>query len=439
MVAWARSPRVRFPGVDRAGAKPRTRRRRGLRLMALGCAFASPRALAADSDFETIRLVYQAPAPCPGVDAFLALVRRSAPRLRLAGDDDSARTFLVRVQGVRAARGRLTVAKDGAIVGLREVEGATCEEVSRVLAFAVALAIDPKAKPPLDIGPPQPSAASPGRPSRIAADTSSALPPSDTPVDAASTLPSSPVPAAPTAQTPPLSLTTPPSGDVPPQRSTTPPSADVRPQRSTTAPSADVPPQRSTTPPSADVPPHRLTTPPSADVPSAWWAVSAHGFAASGLAPNATFGGGPSVDLGRRVGSLRPAIRLGLDYSSSAPASVDGARVTFSNALLSLEGCPTTWDLGRISFLPCARFDGGARIAAGEGLPNARTVVRPWLDLGAMIHFRIRVGGLSFADLAGGVLFAAIQDRVFLSPDVTVHSVPALGGRGEIALGVAFR
>jgi len=200
-----------------------------------------------------------------------------------------------------------------------------------------------------------------------------------------------------------------------------------------------VAPQRSTTPPSADVPPQRSTTPLSAEVPSAWWAVSAHGFAASGLAPNATFGGGPSVDLGRRVGSLRPAIRLGLEYSSSAPASADGARVTFSNALLSLEGCPTTWDLGRISFLPCARFDGGARIAAGEGLPNARTVVRPWLDLGAMIHFRIRVGGLSFADLAGGVLFAAIQDRVFLSPDVTVHSVPALGGRGEIALGVAFR
>jgi hypothetical protein len=415
MVAWARSSRVRLPGVDRAGAKVRTRRCRGLRLIALGCAFASPRALAADSDFEAIRLIYHAPAPCPSVDAFVVEVRRSAPRLRLAGDEDSARMFLVNVQGERAARGRLAVAKDGAIVGVREVEGATCEEVSRVLAFAVALAVDPKAKPPPDrISPRQPSAASPVRPSRIAADTSSALPPTDIPVDAASTLPSSPVPTAPTVQTPPLSLTTPPSADV-------------------------LSPSPSRAPPSADVPPQRLTTPPSADVPPAWWAVSAHGFAASGLAPNDTFGAGPSVDLGRRVGSLRPAIRLGLDYSSSAPASADGARVTFSNFLLSLEGCPTTWDLGRISFLPCARFDGGARIAAGEGLPNARTVVRPWLDLGAMIHFRIRVGGLSFADLGGGVLFAAIQDRVFLSPDVTVHSVPALGGRGEIALGVAFR
>ena len=347
-----------------------------LPLMALGWAFVGPRALAADSDFETIRLVYQAPATCPSVEGFLAEVRRSAPRLRLAGADDSARTFLVNVQGERAARGRLTVAKDGAIVGQRDVEGSTCGEVSRVLAFAVALAVDPNAKPPPDRigGPPQPGAASPVWPSRVAADTSS-------------TPPSSPVPAAPAAQTPSLSL----------------------------------------------------TTPPSADVQSAWWAVSAHALAASGLAPNATFGGGPSVDLGRRIGNLRPVIRLGLDYSSSAPASTDGAIVTFSNALLSLEGCPTTWDLGRISFLPCARFDGGVRIAAGEGIPNARTVVRPWVDLGAMARFRIRVRGPSFVDLGGGVLFAAVQDRVFLSPDVTVHSVPALGGRGEIALGVAFR
>ena len=344
-----------------------------LPLMALGWAFVGPRALAADSDFETIRLVYQAPATCPSVEGFLAEVRRSAPRLRLAGADDSARTFLVNVQGERAARGRLTVAKDGAIVGQRDVEGSTCGEVSRVLAFAVALAVDPNAKPPPDRigGPPQPGAASPVRPSHVAADTSS-------------TLPSSPVPAA--------------------------------------------------QPPSWS-----LTTPPAADVQSAWWALSAHALAASGLAPNATFGGGASVDLGRRVGNLHPVIRLGLEYSSSAPASTDGAIVTFSNALLSLEGCPTTWDLGRISFLPCARFDGGVRIAAGEGIPNARTVVRPWVDLGAMARFRIRVGGPSFVDLGGGVLFAAVQDRVFLSPDVTVHSVPALGGRGEIALGVAFR
>lgn len=145
------------------------------------------------------------------------------------------------------------------------------------------------------------------------------------------------------------------------------------------------------------------------------------------------------MDFGRRIGSLTPVIRVGLEYASSAPASADGARVTFTDALLSLEGCPTSWELGRLSLRPCVRFGGGARIIAAEDIPNARRVARPWLDLGAMVHLRLGLAGPLFADLAGGAILPLVRDRVFLSPDVTVQTVGPIGGRGEIAVGLTFR
>jgi hypothetical protein len=132
-------------------------------------------------------------------------------------------------------------------------------------------------------------------------------------------------------------------------------------------------------------------------------------------------------------------LRVGLEYASSAPASADGARVTFASALLSLEGCPTSWELGRLSLRLCARLGGGVRLIAAENIPNARGVARPWLDIGPMVHLRIGLAGPLFADLAGGTVFEVARDRVFLAPDVTVQTVPPLAGRGEFALGVMFR
>lgn len=145
------------------------------------------------------------------------------------------------------------------------------------------------------------------------------------------------------------------------------------------------------------------------------------------------------MDLGGRVGALAPSVRLGLEYSTSAPVSVDGAKVTLSLAALSLEACPIRADLGALSLRPCVRVDGGVLIAAGADVPNAHTELRLWFDLGAMLHARARVAGPLFVDVAGGLLYAATQDWVYLSPDITVYTVHAVGGRGEVAVGVEFR
>ena len=135
-------------GVGRDRPSARARLRSGLAWMALSLLLVVPRTARADADLETIRVIYQAPAECPGADAFVADVRRATPRARLTDADDPVRLFRVEIQAEPRARGRLTITEDGTLIGSRDVEGATCEEVSRVLAFAVALAIESRADRP---------------------------------------------------------------------------------------------------------------------------------------------------------------------------------------------------------------------------------------------------------------------------------------------------
>ena len=72
-----------------------------------------------------------------------------------------------------------------------------------------------------------------------------------------------------------------------------------------------------------------------------------------------------------------PALRLGIAYGVSAPVTSDGARVTFADALVLIDACPTTFAIGAFAIRPCARIDGGARITASEGIPGAHSVARP--------------------------------------------------------------
>jgi hypothetical protein len=324
---------------------------------------ATPRA-AAGSELEAIRLAYTAPTSCPGVDAFEREVRRAAPRIRVTDHDEGGRLFTVSLENEPGPRGRLTIRKDGAVTGEREIQGTSCEEVASVLAFAVALAVDPSAIPP-----PRPGALV-------------AAPAND---------------ATPTPSTPPRSP------------------ADAVPSASERASASD---------PSSS---HR------------WWGLSIHALAASALAPNVSFGGGPSVDFGGKVGQLSPSLRVGLEYATSAAVTVDDASVTFADVLASIEGCPTGWELGRLSLRPCLRAGGGVRILTSANIPGHLTATRAWLDLGPMIHARVSVAGPLFVDVAGGALFNATQDQASFTPNIGVQSVPPFAGRGEAAVGVEFR
>jgi hypothetical protein len=303
------------------------------------------------AELEPVHLAYRASGSCPTIDSFEGEVRRAAPDFRVT-DDEHARLFSIVLEDATPARGRLAITKDGEKLGAREVTGKDCEEAMALLAFAVALAVDPRALPP------------------------------------AATAPQAPHPEP-------------------------------------------KPPAAAPAPAHAGKPTPRET----------WWALSIHGFAASAFAPNATFGGGPAVDFGMRLGPLLPSLRVGFDYATSASVTVDAAPITFADVLAFVDACPTSLTLGPVAIRPCLRVDAGTRILTSADIPEAQVVYRPWLDVGAMVHVRVRLARGFFAEAGGGALFDAFQDDAFLSPaaEFPVHRVPPSGARGEVTVGVEFR
>jgi hypothetical protein len=122
------------------GAARTRRSRRAIGACVVVAALATPSGVNAESAPEAVRLVYEAPPLCPTSADFVAEVARSLPDLRI--DAGAARRFHV-VIAPDGRAGSLTLDDGGA--GRREVQAPDCLRVSRLLAFATALAIDPSA------------------------------------------------------------------------------------------------------------------------------------------------------------------------------------------------------------------------------------------------------------------------------------------------------
>ena len=114
---------------------------------AAACSFLALASTQAHADGnEPIRIDYRAPTGCPDEAAFSADVRARTTRWRIETGDAPARRFVVEL-APRAARvhGRLLVTAVNGETAVREVDGATCDEVAEALALMTALAIDPHA------------------------------------------------------------------------------------------------------------------------------------------------------------------------------------------------------------------------------------------------------------------------------------------------------
>jgi hypothetical protein len=126
---------------------------------------------------EIDAIVIELESGCVTADEFVSQVRRRAPRAREALPGEPARRVHVTISGDEPVIGRLVMAgNDGAVIA-REVEGATCQEVTNALALVLAVTLDPLTNPPPVDGattsavvtkPPPPSAPPLDRPRRPA-------------------------------------------------------------------------------------------------------------------------------------------------------------------------------------------------------------------------------------------------------------------------------
>ncbi len=89
---------------------------------------------------------------CVTAREFLDQVKRRAPRVRPAQPGDAARRFSVTIENRARVVGRLLSQNTDGTGSAREVEGASCQEVTDALALVVAVTLDPLADTSSDEG-----------------------------------------------------------------------------------------------------------------------------------------------------------------------------------------------------------------------------------------------------------------------------------------------
>ncbi len=124
---------------------------------------------------EPIHFEYAAAPECPRADQVLRQIAAYTTHWTLAGPDEDARRFVVRIVRRDAVYfGQLDIREAVGATARRDIEGDTCEDTALGLSVAVALAIDPHASltavgpesPSTDEVPPPPPPPPPPRPPR---------------------------------------------------------------------------------------------------------------------------------------------------------------------------------------------------------------------------------------------------------------------------------
>lgn len=280
---------------------------------------------------EPIEIAYSGIETCPSEDDFLGGVRRYTTKWTRATHPGRVRSFRIRLaaRGDEVAGALVVTLPDGQTT-TREVVGAECETVARVMAIAVAIAIDPQAK--LSEARPAVPAESPAEAPRAPGESSSEVPRSSPPA----TAPSSELATNP----------------APPARS-----ASAR---------------------------WSFVTEARVEMTSA---------VVAGALPVVGAAFETRLRLGDGAPSwLWPSFALGIRQSflTVVDAPVGSSAFLWTAATLRL--CPARLVSGPFDVTVCAEADVGVLQAGARGAPNARASITPWFDRGASVRAAYQLG-----------------------------------------------
>lgn len=112
--------------------------------VALGLTAEVGLAQAPRAEAQAVRITYRGPAGCSGEEAFVSAVRAQTQSEIPAAGEGPARSLTVTVAAEKKGqlRGELRIEELDGTAAVREVDGATCEQVVAALALMAALAID---------------------------------------------------------------------------------------------------------------------------------------------------------------------------------------------------------------------------------------------------------------------------------------------------------
>jgi hypothetical protein len=329
-------------------------------------------------DTEPVSLAYQAPPGCPTEAEFFARLRSRVPRLRPAQRGEEARVFTVAVSvGPAGAAAHVRIVDRGGHEAARAIESASCEDVATAAILVIALALDPKARPP---APPIPSG----------------LPREAPPAAAAGTfaVPSSPPPASATPASPQATL----------------PAHRERGQSR--------PPARR---------PFRL-------------GAGVDAVALAGVAPGVLGGIKSGVSIARAGDALfSPSLRLALVLAGPGEDQAGAGHAQLTHQGGRLDVCPLRATLGPpIAAIPCLTLEAGVLSASAAGTRQARRQSVPWTAGGAVVRLELGPIEALLVEVEAGLAAPFRRYAFYFSPDTFVYEVPRAGFRGALGLGVTF-
>jgi hypothetical protein len=364
---------------------------RGVRLAAamsaLALVIAAQSAMAQDAE-EPIRLEYQASSGCIDEPSFVALVRARAPRVRLAGDAEQARTFHVRLAADARPSGSVTVVDGSRDGGTRQVDADTCGEVADELSLIVALALDPHTL----TRPPAPPSTVPSLP--VSVDAGAPLP-----APVASSVPAQPAPVTP-APLPP-----------PPQ----PPEPEKATSAGTVVEGVPAP-------------------------------LGLHYFGgvdlvvATGVAPIALVGGSPYVGW-RSTGASLVGVTVRaafLRIGTGALPVQGGGTADFTWTAGRLDACGLLRPDRALRPGGCARLEAGVLAGTGGQIIGETTRRSAWVTGGALARIEWSFLGSLVVAVGAGPTVRLNEGRFIFLPGKTVYQVPLFGLEAEAGLGVHF-
>lgn len=157
------------------------------------------------------------------------------------------------------------------------------------------------------------------------------------------------------------------------------------------------------------------------------------------LSPWVSLGAAPFVEIEQPASPLGLRVRLGGHFATSFPIRVGTATAQVTSALGRLELGGLRVGFARSFFLRAGAFvETGALVASVEGVPGARSVTAPFVDVGAALRLAWEP---SFLFVEAGLSGVAVVTRhVFeLQPGpVVLFEVPPGGAAADLAVGARF-
>ncbi len=196
-----------------------------------------------------------------------------------------------------------------------------------------------------------------------------------------------------------------------------------------------------TGPPPPAPPPPEEPPPPPPVLPMRWTvATSFHGGAFFSMAPGASLGVAPGLEIAPPLVSRPLVVRLGLTFAASPRADTAAGSAEFFWFAARLDVGLFALERAWFAVRPTVGIGAGAVLGRGFAIATPHAQTRPWFDVAAGLRAHAALLPGFGLELAGGLLVPLTRETwIFERPDAVIHETPPVGAYVTAGVRVLLR